>query len=71
MRFVGFIASVCIKTTLASLAMVEFALLFIADFSKYEHDAVIVFIAACMTVFCLLRTFKTNYQPSSLKHYSN
>ncbi len=52
--------SVGIKALLVLVAMGEAALIYMADFSGYMFDVVILTLALGMTVFCLLRAIR-NY----------
>ena len=52
--------SIGIKALLVLVAMGEAALIYMADFSGYMFDVVILTLALGMTVFCLLRAIR-NY----------
>jgi hypothetical protein len=52
--------SIGIKALLVLVAMGEAALIYMADFSGYMFDVVILSVAVGMTVFCLLRAIR-NY----------
>lgn len=49
-----------LKACLVSVAFAEAALIYLADFSGYMFDVVILSLALGMTVFCLLRAVR-NY----------
>ena len=50
--------SIGIKALLVLVAMGEAALIYMADFSGYMFDVVILSVAVGMTVFCLLRAIR-------------
>jgi hypothetical protein len=52
--------SIGIKALLVLVAMGEAALIYMADFSGYMFDVVILSVAVGMTVFCLVRAIR-NY----------
>jgi hypothetical protein len=52
--------SIGIKALLVLVAMAEAALIYMADFSGYMFDVVILSMAVGMTVFCLVRAIR-NY----------
>ena len=52
--------SIGIKALLILVAMGEAALIYMADFSGYMFDVVILSVAVGMTVFCLVRAIR-NY----------
>jgi len=52
--------SIGIKALLVLVAMGEATLIYMADFSGYMFDVVILSVAVGMTVFCLLRAIR-NY----------
>lgn len=52
--------SIGIKALLVLVAMGEAALIYMADFSGYTFDVVILSVAVGMTVFCLVRAIR-NY----------
>jgi hypothetical protein len=52
--------SIGIKALLVLVAMGEAALIYMADFSGYMFDVVILSVAMGMTVFCLVRAIR-NY----------
>lgn len=52
--------SIGIKALLILVAMGEAALIYMADFSGYMFDVVILSVAMGMTVFCLVRAIR-NY----------
>jgi hypothetical protein len=47
-----------LKACLVLLALAEAALIYMADFSGYMFDVVILTLAFCMTVFCLYRAVR-------------
>jgi hypothetical protein len=47
-----------LKVCLVLLALAEVALIYMADFSGYMFDVVILTLAFCMTVFCLYRAVR-------------
>jgi len=52
--------SIGIKALLVLVALAEAALIYMADFSGYMFDVVILSMAVGMTVFCLVRAIR-NY----------
>jgi hypothetical protein len=52
--------SMGLKASLVSVALAEAALIYLADFSGYMFDVVILTLAIGMTIFCLLRAIR-NY----------
>ena len=52
--------SIGIKALLVLVAMAEATLIYMADFSGYMFDVVILSMAVGMTVFCLVRAIR-NY----------
>jgi hypothetical protein len=52
--------SIGIKALLILVAMGEVALIYMADFSGYVFDVVILSVAVVMTVYCLVRAIR-NY----------
>jgi hypothetical protein len=49
-----------LKAGLVLVALAEAALIYMTDFSGYMFDIVILTLAFCMTVFCLIRAIR-NY----------
>jgi hypothetical protein len=49
-----------LKACLVLVALSEAALIYMSDFSGYMFDIVILTLAFCMTVFCLIRAIR-NY----------
>jgi len=47
-----------LKICLVLLALAEAALIYMADFSGYMFDVVILTLAFCLTVFCLYRAIR-------------
>ena len=58
-----------LKIGLVLVALAEAALIYMADFSGYMFDIVILTLAFLMTVFCLVRAIR-NYS-SEVKHLSH
>ena len=59
MRYVTNIGTTCIKSVLAALMILELAVCFVADFSNYQFDRFVLFVAAAMSLLCLLRLSKS------------
>ena len=55
MKTVTNLGATCIRCVLAALAAAEIAIVFVADFSNYQHDRAVLIAAASMTLFCLWR----------------
>ena len=60
MAYFKLFLSIGIKALLVLVAMGEAALIYMADFSGYMFDVVILSVAVGMTVFCLVRAIR-NY----------
>lgn len=66
MAYFKLFLSIGIKASLVLVALGEAALIYMADFSGYMFDVVILSLAMGMTIFCLLRAIR-NYS-SDVKH---